>query len=574
MTSGIGRVSSVSSRLLVAVAVACACGGTNLQSTNPAHFLDDCAATCPGGLQCICGSCTTACVVPADCGSLGPFATCVHRDDSHPACRGAGPARTCDMGCTSNADCEGLAFARSCRSGFCRPDAGPSSEPSESGGATGTGGRRGDGGRPSSAGTSGAGATTGSGCSPVDLTCYSASTGKNAPGAECMARIANTPNHIQLRQTWIDVIAPPGNTIPIVLRMLNVYTQLEEKACNTPDGTTGYMQAVDLDLDSGVSTIGYVKYTDAATAVADGLCFVDIGAGVDASNPDSGWHDIADYGLEKDYDFALPSDQMSSTEGWPEGLPPPMPQPWKVTPTKAKRLDTDFNVTTDRAQILRLLAADGEWGRQGFTGVFYYDQAHGTSHDYYPLSYDVLYEATGKPGVSPATLVVIPVRETELKYQVNDPTAPNCVGRYLPGNLDPSTACVDPGLAGTTGDRKNAWGGIFDTRKGESDAVASGYSLITELEQIYWGPVQMTLCASYPTLSNLIADGWATMTEKRCRKSSRWDPKKPNSEGLPNGDWCAATNSPATATCHDAYQSKSFRAFQAFKVRKDHCKPF
>jgi len=64
------------------------------------------------------------------------------------------------------------------------------------------------------------------------------------------------------------------------------------------------------------------------------------------------------------------------------------------------------------------------------------------------------------------------------------------------------------------------------------------------------------------------------MTEKRCRKSSKWDPMKADNAGLPMGDWCAKTNKPADDKCHDAYQSKSFHAFQAFKIKKDHCKPF
>jgi hypothetical protein len=389
-----------------------------------------------------------------------------------------------------------------------------------------------------------------------------------------MARKQNTAKHIQLRQTWIDLLAPAGNTIPIVLKTLNTYTQLKEQACNTPDGASGYMQAVDLDLDNGVSTVGYVKYTDAASALSDGLCYVDIGMGVDSANTDGGWKDIADYAMEKNFDFGLPADQMSDTKNWPPGLPAPMPQPWKVGPSKAKQLTTDFDLSKDRADLIAKLAPAGDLGKDGFTGVFYYDDKTGTSHGYSPLSYNIIYDAPSTAGASPTTMIVTPIREAELKYRVNDPAAPNCVGKYLASALEPATGCVDPGMTGTAADSKNAWGGIFNTNPGEGDAGVLGYFLITELEQIYSRVLGMTLCVSYPTLDKSIMDGWATMTEKRCRKSTKWKPMDPDNAGLPNGDWCAATNSKATATCHDAYQSKSFHAFQAFKLKTDHCKPF
>jgi hypothetical protein len=411
-------------------------------------------------------------------------------------------------------------------------------------------------------------------CCPMSATCYSGPEGKTAPGAECMARIQNTPKHIQLRQTWIDLVAPAGNTIPIVLKTLNTYTQFKEPACNTPDGASGYMQAVDLDLDKGVSTLGYVKYQDAASGLSDGVCFVDIGTGVDSANPDMGWHDVADYAMEKNFDFALPAGMMSDTKDWPPGLPAPMPQPWKVTATKAKQLTTDFDLSKDRADIIKKLAPDGELGKDGFTGVFYYDDKTGTSHGYSPLSYNIIYDAPPMGATTPQTMIVTPIREAELKYRVNNPAAPNCVGKYLASMLEPASGCIDPGMTGNKPDSKNAWGGIFNTNPGEGDAGAVGYFLITELEQIYSRVLGMTLCVSYPTLDVSIMDGWATMTEKRCRKSSKWDPMKADNAGLPNGDWCAATNSKATATCHDAYQSKSFHAFQAYKIKTDHCKPF
>jgi hypothetical protein len=33
------------------------------------------------------------------------------------------------------------------------------------------------------------------------------------------------------------------------------------------------------------------------------------------------------------------------------------------------------------------------------------------------------------------------------------------------------------------------------------------------------------------------------------------------------GDWCAATNAPATATCHDAWRGQSYQAFAGAKIQ-------
>lgn len=402
-------------------------------------------------------------------------------------------------------------------------------------------------------------------CCPTDASCYSSSAAMSAPGAACMARISNTPKKMQFRQTWIDILTPKGNTIPIVLSTLNTYTQLTEMACNTPMGATGYMQAVDLDLDAGTSTVGYVKYVlDTKTAISDGLCFVDIGQGADSSG--MGWKDIADYGMEKNFDFSLPASQMSSTKGWPTGLPAPMPQPWKVGPAKAKRLMKDFKLPDDRQTLITSLAAGGE--NAGFDGVFYFDESTGTSHGYSPVSYQVIYDAASTAGAAPTSYIVVPIREAELTYRTNDPMHPNCIGKYNADKLDPNSGCVDNGTMMTTAP---GWVGNFDTKAGEGDAHVEGYFLITELEQVYSKVLGSTLCVSYPTPQQATTDGWATDTEKRCRKSAKWDPSKDDQSGLPPGDWCAATNSAATASCHDSYHSVSYHAFQAFKVKSDHC---
>jgi len=139
------------------------------------------------------------------------------------------------------------------------------------------------------------------------------------------------------------------------------------------------------------------------------------------------------------------------------------------------------------------------------------------------------------------------------------------VGRYDSEALDPSVGCVasDPS--------QPAWRGVANTAAGEGDATANGYSLITEVEQVYSRQLQRTLCVVFPTLDESISAGWATQDKAGCRWSPQWNPTAPDNAGIPMGDWCARTNSPATATCHDAYRIATFEAYQAFKVKTADC---
>jgi hypothetical protein len=79
------------------------------------------------------------------------------------------------------------------------------------------------------------------------------------------------------------------------------------------------------------------------------------------------------------------------------------------------------------------------------------------------------------------------------------------------------------------------------------------------------------LCVTYPGEAKSATDGWSGAWGKNCRGSPKWDPTLPDDAGIPNGDWCSTTNSPATATCHDAYLSESFSTGQAFKVKPGTC---
>ena len=106
---------------------------------------------------------------------------------------------------------------------------------------------------------------------------------------------------------------------------------------------------------------------------------------------------------------------------------------------------------------------------------------------------------------------------------------------------------------------------------GESAASTRGFFIISELEQIYAPDLQTTLCVSYPGVDPATsqpyvqAQGFYDATRKGCL-TAKWNPADPTN-GLPMGDWCAKTNGPATADCHDAWKSESFHAFAGAKIK-------
>ena len=78
----------------------------------------------------------------------------------------------------------------------------------------------------------------------------------------------------------------------------------------------------------------------------------------------------------------------------------------------------------------------------------------------------------------------------------NDPNQPDCIGWYRADKLDfPRCSPSEQ----DTGPSHWAWGYQDDARLGEGPAVSSGYVLITEMEQVYWPMLDMTLCVDYAT---------------------------------------------------------------------------
>ena len=370
--------------------------------------------------------------------------------------------------------------------------------------------------------------------------------------------------HITMRQSWIRNMYPMFAVGSLIYRSNLALTSLAEAACNTPEGTTGFMSLTDMDLTDPdparhTFTVGHATYVENnADTIENGACFGSIGA--------PGWTQRAPFPTPTSpvIDFSLTDAEMSDSSAYPKGLPRPMGQktkPWTASPSRAVRVMQDFNLQTDRAALLESLAEGGS--RANYDGVFFLDEEKSETHWYSPLTWQLFHDLPrfGEP----ASGFLLPLREAEMKFKMNSPTAPNCIGRYRADflRLEQDCASNDPA--------NSSWGGIFNTTPGESDAEMTGYYLITELEQLYSRTLNSTLCVSYPGGTRTIDDGFSTSSDKRCRSTAKWDPSAPDNTGIPNGDWCAATNSAATATCHDAYRTRSFHAFQAFKVKPQTC---
>jgi len=184
-------------------------------------------------------------------------------------------------------------------------------------------------------------------------------------------------------------------------------------------------------------------------------------------------------------------------------------------------------------------------------------------HGYAPLGYIVTYDAPDPSGNQ--TFNAIPIREAEITTQLNDPEYPNCSGVYGTNDKLPDDCGGTSTTPAWSCPAGNCASGVLGPTKVE------GYFLIAELEQINLRVLKHSLCYQAGTY-----DGW-TLTanaqgESRCRDNPKWNPMDPD-KGIPPGDWCAATNSPKTDTCHDAWKSVSYSAFQAFPIQEKTCPP-
>lgn len=407
------------------------------------------------------------------------------------------------------------------------------------GGTTSSGGATSGGSKSSSGGSAALGQCSGA-CCPSDSACYGTPSGTS--GRECLALHENTGEaHIQLRQTSTNVLAPSGLAIALIQHSRNQYIQLPlsgqagTPACLGSNSSTGgrFIQLLNLAPGQGEAVSGYSLPVSSETVLDDlasGLCMV-------SGTPPEG---------EGFSEYWLGAADMSDASAYPPGLPPPraLADSGKdVQPVRYKRLSDDFQLATERTALLARLAPSGDLA--SYTGVFHYDSSNGRYHAYAPVA-DMVQHAIS-PGAAPT---IIPVRELETRLTFNDPEHPNCAGVLQDGGT--SVQCNPAG-----------WGSLPGT---EPSAEQQGYMLITELEQQFEPTLDYTLCVVAMTVPEAEAQGFLSEDRNRCASSS-WDPQAANNAGLPLGDWCAATNSPATASCHDAFRYVDRLTFSATKVR-------
>jgi hypothetical protein len=379
-------------------------------------------------------------------------------------------------------------------------------------------------------------------CFPTDSSCYLA----NGVGDECMAQRDNSKgatDRVQYRQTWARSLKPAGLIIDAIYDILRKGASLPDPTCNS-NGTSGFLQLIDTnlagsDISQHTTRTGFAPWIEAdqvAGVTSSGLCMID--------------------DMFENAAAVLPADQLGSTEGWPAGLVAPMQLPYHVKPLTLKRVADDFTVGTQREQLLSDITAAGA------DGFFYLNDDTGENHSYVPLAWVVTYT------IAPENFVAIPFREVETHMRPNDANERSCIGSFRGGDLD--TATCD-----STVQTNPQWGcpGDIDCDPGESPAKVEGYFLITELEQVQSSTLGQTLCVLYPGGAEATADGFNCADPtlgSNCRTCAGWNPSDPVN-GLPHGDWCAKTNSKATADCHDAFRNETWQAFQGFNISDDTC---
>jgi hypothetical protein len=372
-------------------------------------------------------------------------------------------------------------------------------------------------------------------CCPTAAECYPFANPSPYSGAECLAQRDNTEqDRWQFRQTLSVSQKPAGLVAPGIPAVLARRSELPSSACGAPTGTSGFIQLIDFDRDLDTSRVGFAKFeTDLLTAASSGLCFVEE---TSYTNPT----------------YALP--ELYVPDGWPAGLPPPMPMPWNVVSVTAARVPQDFDLARDRAEILARFAPGGALDGKA-NGIFYLDETTGYMHGYSPVTYIVNYDTASQ-------YIVVPIRESEIKQWLNDPKHPNCAGVLLGDNPALPDSCVGDGT-------NRAWGCPEGTCAPDEFASTrvDGYFLLAELEQVF--TLGQTLCSLFAG-SGGYPDWTIPADARNCRGDPKWNPREPVT-GLPRGDWCSTTNGPADDGCHDALQSISYATFQAFPIRDGSC---
>ena len=349
-------------------------------------------------------------------------------------------------------------------------------------------------------------------CCPSNDICYPDGD-KTAPGGECLATRDNRgKDRVQIRTTWTRTLMPEPSTGDITYQFLRDLGTPPLPECNQ-FGVSGYILLYDWDRTSADITEHVVRtgysawFGDGPAAMEQGLCFFE----AMYSDPDNGWTDAV-----------------------------------HIKPTTARRVAEDFVV--DEAFLAE------HRGKE--EGVFYYNDETGEQHGYAPKAYLVIHESENN--------VFIPTaHDVETRGKFNDPAVMNCQGRFRSDVLDPANDCRE------NGQTDPGWGCIDDgCEVGMGPTTNKAHFLIEELETVYVSLLQSTLCVQYMGQPKAIEEGWADPSDwgLNCSGSPRWQAGE-----RPRGDWCHATNSPATDDCHDSYLSAATGTGAAVNIRDETC---
>ena len=139
--------------------------------------------------------------------------------------------------------------------------------------------------------------------------------------------------------------------------------------------------------------------------------------------------------------------------------------------------------------------------------------------------------------------ILLPLHAVELKGKFSDDSH-NCIGTHNGPTLDPSLSC--------RGDFNDG------ERPFTSGASLKGYIRIDEADKVFIEDLDTTLCVYLAGITK-----W-NGPSKNCESSDIWIAGQ-----RPEGDWCAATNTPADATCKDAWLLSADFSASAFKINGD-----
>ncbi|MBX3183966.1 MAG: hypothetical protein KIT72_00455 [Polyangiaceae bacterium] len=138
--------------------------------------------------------------------------------------------------------------------------------------------------------------------------------------------------------------------------------------------------------------------------------------------------------------------------------------------------------------------------------------------------------------------ILLPLHQIAFSGSFSDDR--NCIGRYNGDQFEISNTCKPDTTQGQT-----VW---------TTGGSLQGYITIEEAEAVYIDDLKASLCAQ------IAGSTWKGQPTGRCAETDAWQAGE-----RPEGDWCAATNSPATGACNDAWQLKAGFAASAMKVNGD-----